>query len=101
MKVFSEPLSQAEAKGAVQVVIGETTLLIPLIGAVDVKVEKDRIQKELSKIISEIEGIKKKLSNKDFMSRAPQDIVDTQQKRLENALFSSQKLEQALERLND
>ncbi|MBS0271348.1 MAG: valine--tRNA ligase [Proteobacteria bacterium] len=101
VKVFSEPLSQAEAKGAVQVVIGETTLLIPLIGAVDVKVEKDRIQKELSKISSEIEGIKKKLSNKDFMSRAPQDIVDTQQKRLENALFSSQKLEQALERLND
>ncbi len=99
VKAFSEPLSPREARGAAQVVIGETTLLIPLAGAIDVTAEKERLQKELKKVASEIDGLEKKLINPDFMSRAPQEVVETQQKRLEAARLSTLKLKQALERL--
>lgn len=101
IKVFSEPLTPHEAKGAAQVVIGESTLLIPLTGAIDVGVEKERLNKELGKALAEIAGIEKKLNNQEFLSRAPQDIVETQQKRREAAQLSVQKLGQALERLGD
>jgi valyl-tRNA synthetase len=99
VKAFSEPLAHKDATGAAQVVIGEATLLIPISGAIDVGVEKERLNKELGKAIAEIEGISKKLGNQDFISRAPQDIIDTQNKRLESARQAVQKLEQALDRI--
>jgi valyl-tRNA synthetase len=99
IKIFSEPLSNQEAKGAAQVVVGEATLLIPLMGTIDIEAEKDRLQKELSHVMTEREAIEKKLSNHDFISRAPLEIIETQQKRLEKARLISQKLRQALGRL--
>lgn len=99
IKVFSETLTHDDAKDAAQVVIGEATLLIPLTGAIDVEAEKERLNKELKKAATEIEGIEKKLSNQDFMARAPEDIVETQRQRLEKARLSVEKLEQALGRL--
>lgn len=99
IKVFSEPLTATEAQGAAQAVIEEATLLIPLTGAIDVAVERERLAKELKKMTQEIEGIEKKLSNQDFMARAPEDIVATQRQRLDNARLAALKLEQALGRL--
>lgn len=100
IRVFSESLTPHEAKGAAQVVVDEATLLIPLTGAIDVAAEKARLQKELRKFGEEIIGIEKKLNNKDFLARAPQDIVEIQQERLEKARLASLKLEQALKRLS-
>ncbi len=100
VKVFSESLSPEEAKGAVQSIVGDSTLLIPLIGAIDVEAERERLQKDLAKVFAEIKEIDKKLSNKDFVSRAPQEIIDTQRQRLEAAQLAREKLEQALGRLS-
>jgi len=99
IKVFSESLSPEEAKGAVQSIVRDSTLLIPLGGAIDVEAEKERLQKELAKISAEIDGVNKKLANKEFVSRAPEDIIETQHQRLAVAQQASQKLEQALGRL--
>jgi valyl-tRNA synthetase len=99
VKTFSESVSQREAAGAVQAVIGESTLLIPLSGAIDVDAERERLQKELRVAGVEILEIEKKLSNQSFVTRAPQEIIDTQHKRLESARLASLKLEQALGRL--
>lgn len=99
IKVFSEPLTPHEAKGAAQVVIGEATMLIPLTEAIDIGAEKERLAKDLAKALKEIEEIEKKLHNQDFLSRAPQEIVETQQRRRESAQLAVQKLGQALERL--
>lgn len=99
IKAFSEALTPKDTKGSAQVVVGETTLLIPLADTIDVGAEKERLYREVKKAMAEIEGIEKKLSNQDFMSRAPQEIVETQKKRLENARLVTLRLEQALERL--
>ncbi len=99
IKAFAEPLSPQEAVGSAQSVVNEATILIPLEGAIDVKAEKDRLQKELKKAASEISEISKKLSNQEFIARAPQEIVDVQQKRLETATLAVEKLSEALSRL--
>ncbi len=99
IKVFSEALSPQDAVGSVQAVVLEATILIPLEGMIDIKAEKERLQKELKKASAEIAEVTKKLSNKDFMARAPQDIIETQQKRLDEANLASHKLTQALTRL--
>jgi len=99
IRVFSEALSTEKAVGSAQIVVGETTIVIPLEGAIDVTAEKERLQKELQKAASEINEITKKLSNKEFIARAPQEIIETQQKRLDNAHLASNKLIQALSRL--
>ncbi len=99
IKAYSESLSQEDTKSAVQGVVNEATLLIPLAGSIDIEAERERLQKELKKALGEIEGLEKKLSNDDFISRAPQEVVETQQKRLEEARLARIKLEQALARL--
>lgn len=101
LRVFSEPLTHRDAKGAAQVVVGEATLLIPLAEAIDIEGEKIRLNKEVKKFGEEITAIEKKLNNQEFLSRAPQDIIETQQKRLESAHLAVQKLGQAIERLGE
>ncbi len=96
IKVFSEPLSPEEAKGAVQTSVGGTTLLLPLTGTIDIHAERTRLEKELVKAFAERSGIEKKLSNQEFVARAPQDIIDVQNERLEAARLLIQKLERAL-----
>ncbi|EKE09448.1 MAG: hypothetical protein ACD_16C00169G0007 [uncultured bacterium] len=99
VKAFTESLSIEDARGAAQGVIGNSTFLIPLAGTIDIEAEKERLHRELLKVGSEIKEIEKKLSNKEFTSRAPQHIVETQEKRIESARLTSEKLEQALHRL--
>jgi valyl-tRNA synthetase len=99
LKAFSEPLTQKDTKDAAQVVVNEATLVIPLAGAIDVVAEKERLLKDLTKTKEEIAELEKKLSNQQFIVKAPTDIIETQQKRLKNALLINEKLEQALSRL--
>ncbi len=43
-----------------------------------------------------IENIKRKLSNKDFTTRAPQRVVDTEKEKLKNFQTNLEKLEKNL-----
>lgn len=45
-------------------------------GAIDLDEEKGRILKEMKKIKKEIEGSEKKLANKGFLDKAPDEIVE-------------------------
>lgn len=101
VRVFAEPLAAEAAKGAAQTVVGGDTLLLPLGEAIDLEGERARLQKDLEKAQKEVAALKAKLGNKEFMARAPQDIIETQQQRLEAAEFSSQRLTQALEKLRE
>ncbi len=55
----------------------------PLAALMDVDVEKKRIDKELEKKIQAITGLNRKLSNLDFVSKAPKEVVEREQARKE------------------
>jgi valyl-tRNA synthetase len=50
-------------------------LFVPLAGVVDFRAEVKRIEKEISRVEKEIARYEKKLSRKDFLERAPREVV--------------------------
>ncbi len=85
--------------GAVQIVLDEATLALPLAGIIDVDAEQKRLKREIDKIGSEIRQLDAKLSNEKFVSRAPEHVVEEQRERKSEAEAVAAKLEQALKRL--
>ena len=64
-----EPYSSAMVRG-------ETEVFVPLRGNVDLEKEKQRLDKEISKLSKEREKNRIKLANPAFAERAPKEVVD-------------------------
>ena len=71
-------------------------VFIPLEGIVDLSAEKERLEKEIAKLESEIETVRKKLRNESFVARAPGAIVAEHRQREKDFL---DKLTQLRERV--
>ena len=67
-------------KGAVYVAVNN--IEIYLIGAVDKEKEKERIKKEIENLEKLIKNAKIKLSNKEFINKAPEKIVEQEKEKL-------------------
>ena len=89
----------ASPHGAVQIVLDEAVLALPLAGIIDVDAESKRLKREIDKVGSEIRQLDAKLSNEKFVSRAPEHVVEEQRERKSEAEAIAAKLEQALKRL--
>jgi valyl-tRNA synthetase len=86
-------------KGAVQIVVGEATVSMPLAGVVDLAAERARLGKELDKVAREIGKIEAKLGNEQFMAKAKEEVVEEQRERLAEAIELRSRTEAALGRL--
>ncbi|WP_193548463.1 valine--tRNA ligase [Azospirillum palustre] len=94
-----EPLHGDVPKSSVQAVLDETTLVLPLEGIVDLDKEKARLSKEIDKLAGEIKKIDAKLSNEQFVAKAPEEVIEEQRDRREAADQARDKLQKALEML--
>ena len=65
-------------------VCGEMDIFIPLEGKINFTEEKNRVEKELNKIEKDIIVLVKKLSNKNFIDKAPPEVIekDCQRKKI-------------------
>jgi valyl-tRNA synthetase len=84
---------------SVQMVVRKTIAALPLQGIVDFEAEKTRLAKEIAKLKGDAEKIEAKLRNADFVARAPEEVVEENRERLEDALSKMEKLAAALARL--
>ena len=84
---------------SVQVIVRGTVAALPLAGVIDIAAEKTRLAKELDKIVQDVARIDAKLGNADFLARAPEEVVDEQKERRDEALNRRAKVEEALKRL--
>jgi valyl-tRNA synthetase len=64
-------------------VCGENQVHVLLKGLLDFEEEKKRLRKEINKIQKEIDFSEKKLSRKDFIDKAPREIVDGVKEKVE------------------
>jgi valyl-tRNA synthetase len=71
-------------------------VFLPLEGLVDLQAEKDRLTKEIAKLESDLETVRSKLSNANFVDRAPPTVVEEHRQRERD--FNS-RLEQLKERV--
>lgn len=81
----------AAPEGAVQAVMDEATIALPLGDVIDFAAESARLQKKLGKIKGEIKGIQAKLANEKFTSRAPAHVVEEQKTRQVEAEAKAEK----------
>lgn len=88
-------------EGSVQVVMGEAIAALSLKGVIDVDAEVARLTKELGKVSGEIKKLSGKLSNEQFLSKAPEDVIVEQKRRLAEETETKDQLEAALERMKE
>ena len=62
-------------------VCDEMDIFIPLEGKINFTEEKNRVEKELKKIEKDIIVLDKKLSNKNFIDKAPSEVIEKDSKR--------------------
>ena len=69
---------------------------INVIDAIDIDAERARIEKEMEKLKTEIDRVFKKISNLEFVSRAPKEIVEENRARYEEMTEKYKKLGKSL-----
>ena len=87
------------AKGSVQLLVRGEVAALPLAGVVDLAAERARLEKEIAKCDTDIERVDKKLENKDFVARAPEEILELERERRREAEERKVKTLEALDRL--
>jgi valyl-tRNA synthetase len=91
--------ADAPPQGAVQLLVRGEIAALPLKGVVDLAAEKVRLEKELAKVASDVARVDAKLGNADFIARAPEEVVEGEREKREEALARRAKILEALERL--
>ena len=84
---------------AVQIVLGDVLAILPLADVIDIDQECARLEKELAKARAEVKKIDGKLSNAQFLSKAPEHVIEEQRGRKADAEDLAVKLNDALTRL--
>ena len=93
-----ESVSFADAlpKGSAQLVIDEAIAGLPLEGLIDLEAERARLAKEVVKAEGEIAKVDAKLGNPQFVSRAPEEVIEEHKERRADAQSQRAKLLEAL-----
>ncbi|MBP6344203.1 MAG: class I tRNA ligase family protein, partial [Candidatus Omnitrophica bacterium] len=82
-RIKNVTISKTDAvKDAATGVVGEIKFFIPLAGVIDVQQEKARIQEQISKKDKAVQGILTRLSNEDFVKKAPPEVIQKDQETL-------------------
>jgi valyl-tRNA synthetase len=82
--------------GSVTFVIDGATVALPLQGIVDLPAESARLAKEIARLEGEVKKIDAKLGNAEFVRKAPEEVVEEQHERRNDAAASAAKLSAAL-----
>jgi valyl-tRNA synthetase len=93
--------ADAAPKSSIQLLIRGEVAALPLEGVIDLAAERARLTKEIQKLDAEVSKIDAKLGNADFLKRAPEEVVEEQRERRDEALSRKTKMEEALGRLKD
>jgi valyl-tRNA synthetase len=86
-------------QGSVQLVVRGEVGALPLKGVIDLAAERARLAKEMQKADADIARVDGKLNNANFVARAPEEVVEEEREKREEALARKAKIVEALERL--
>jgi len=85
--------------GSVPFVAGEATAHLAIAEFIDLKAEQARLAKGIADFDKTIDGVRRKLDNPAFVSKAPEEVIAENRERLEEAESGKARLAAALERL--
>ncbi|HUQ01821.1 MAG TPA: valine--tRNA ligase [Kofleriaceae bacterium] len=87
------------AQSAKEVVGAWAEVVMPLAGLIDIESEKARLTRDIAKVEKEIGNLEKRLSNPQFLERAPEDVVAELRGRLDDEGTRKRRLIDALGQL--
>ncbi|SEN33919.1 valine--tRNA ligase [Lihuaxuella thermophila] len=84
---------------AMTAVVTGAEILLPLAGLIDIDQEVERLKKELKTLNAEVERVQKKLSNQEFINKAPAHVVEEERKKEKDYLEKREKVKARLAQL--
>jgi valyl-tRNA synthetase len=88
-------------QGAVQLLVRGEVAALPLKGVIDLAAERTRLEKEMAKADADIKRVDAKLSNENFVARAPEEVVEEEKEKRAEAVARKDKIAAALATLRD
>jgi valyl-tRNA synthetase len=89
----------AKPEHSASAVIRDAEIFVPLEGLIDLEQERSRLEKEIARVNELLEKANKKLSNEDFLKRAPQEIIQKEKAKKEEYGKRLEKLNRNLEEI--
>lgn len=86
-------------KGCASFVVEGDEFFVPLGGLIDFNKELDRLNKQLTKVLGELKKVEAKLSNKNFLNKAPQEIVEKEKAKKQELEEKTKKIELLIEKI--
>ena len=90
---------QRAPDGAMQLLVRGEVAALPLKGVIDLTAEKTRLDKEMAKAEADIKRVDAKLGNAKFVANAPEEVVEEEREKREEAIGRRAKIVEALDRL--
>jgi valyl-tRNA synthetase len=85
--------------GSLQLLVRGEIVAMPLKGVIDFAAEQARLSREMTKVEADIKRLDAKLGNADFLARAPEELVEGEREKRDQAEDRRTKIVEALERL--
>ena len=87
---------KCDDEGTVRIVTEACEIFLPLADIVDSDAERQRLTKELETVESEIKRAEGKLANAEFVSKAPEKVVNAEKEKLEKFKTLAEKLKASI-----
>jgi len=84
---------------ALTLVLKDAEIVIPMASMFDLEAEKKRLQKEIDESQSEVNRLEGSLNNQDFLSKAPEKVIDRERQKLTAAIDKLERLKQQILKL--
>jgi valyl-tRNA synthetase len=89
-------VDSCEDEGTVRIVTNACEIFLPLADIVDVEAERERLAKELANAENEIKRAEGKLSNAEFVQKAPEKVVNAEKEKLQKFQELAEKLKASI-----
>ena len=74
-------------------------LFVPLAGLIDLSKEIDRLERQIQNMKGRLSAVSRKLENKNFVERAPENVINHERDKMQKYESDLSKLQQNLEAL--
>ena len=91
---------QEKPKASASVVVGRSEVYVPLEGMIDLDQERERLRKEIAQKEDFLQGVERKLQNKQFVEKAPDDVVERERQKKRDATAELERLRANLDDLS-
>lgn len=98
-EVLIEPGASAPPH-SVTSVLSSVTVYVPMEELIDIDAERQRMEKSIKKLAQEVTRIENMLANENFLTKAPQMVVDENLSRLKEMQERIKRLQENLKRLS-